>query len=214
MLDLAGSRRWAGSKYPPPNMATLPGTLCTDASISPSTLHRLLTSAIGQIFQKHLPSTGTCPQTTPSLSSPTGPQADSIKPTTLPPPPSSSSQSQDHTTFLKTLTAFVGNLSKLVVRNCEGATKLVIVHVRRQRFIPSRQTKLASTIARCPPAPLSLFKVALYERDANRSRILTTYAPMGYTFDRLPTIPKARGGSSLFPEATSVSFDPPPIMGW
>lgn len=152
MLDLAESRRWAGSKYPPPNMATLPGTLCTDASISPSALHRLLTSAIGQIFQKHLPSTGTCPQTTPSLSSPTGPQADSIKPTTpTPPPPSSSSQSQDHTTFLKTLTEFAGDLSKLVVRNCEGVTKLVIIHVRRQRVVPSRQTKLASAIARWPP---------------------------------------------------------------
>jgi glutamate N-acetyltransferase/amino-acid N-acetyltransferase len=86
------------------------------------------------------------------------------------------------------VTEFAENLSKLVVRDGEGATKFVTVTVQdATSFEDAKQ--VASTIARSP-----LVKTALYGRDANWGRILCA---TGYS-----------GVNGVVPEKTNVSFIP------
>jgi glutamate N-acetyltransferase/amino-acid N-acetyltransferase len=89
----------------------------------------------------------------------------------------------------ETLTNFTQDLSQLVVRDGEGATKFVTIRVvNAQSYADAK--RVASTIARSP-----LVKTALYGKDANWGRILCA---TGY----------AEGVESVVPTETSVSFIP------
>jgi len=89
----------------------------------------------------------------------------------------------------QTLTDFAKDLSQLVVRDGEGATKFVTIRVVNAKTY-SDAKRVASTIARSP-----LVKTALYGKDANWGRILCA---TGY----------AEGVDSIVPTETSVSFIP------
>ena len=106
--------------------------------------------------------------------------------------PITSLTSEDGAAMQKVLTDFTQELSQLVVRDGEGATKFVRVRIVNSPSFPD--TKLiASSIARDP-----LVKTALYGKDANWGRILCA---IGYT----------QGLSSpktVTPSRTSVSFVP------
>lgn len=89
------------------------------------------------------------------------------------------------------LTNFAQELSELVVRDGEGATKFVRVRVINSRHLADSRN-IASSIARDP-----LVKTALYGKDANWGRILCA---IGYT--------RLRNGRSVVPERVSLSFVP------
>ena len=81
-------------------------------------------------------------------------------------------------------------LSQLVVRDGEGATKFVRVRVTNAASFADAKA-IAASIARSP-----LVKTALYGKDANWGRILCA---VGYT----PNL-----SDTILPERTSVSFVP------
>ena len=190
--SLAGMTKGAGMIHP--NMATLLGILCTDAPISPSTLHPLLASAVDKSFNSISVDGDMSTNDTVALLANGAAGGLEITHT----PCSSTSQSLDYTTFLKILTDFAGNLAKLVVRDGEGATKFVTIRVSGSPSYPAAK-QIASTIARSP-----LVKTALFGRDANWGRILCAmgYALVDYSH-------QSQGQEEIvIPEATSVSFIP------
>ena len=164
-----------------PNMATLLGILCTDASISPSILQPLLSHAVAHSFNSISIDGDTSTNDTVALLA----NGAAIGPILTSP------SSPDYSVFQETLTAFASDLAKLVVRDGEGATKFVTIRVKAS---PSQTAAhaIASSIARSP-----LVKTALYGKDANWGRILCA---IGYT----PSLPP----DTILPEQTSVSFVP------
>ena len=178
--SIAGMTKGAGMIHP--NMATLLGILCTDAAIPSSTLQPLLTHAVERSFNAiSIDGSTSTNDTLAILANGAGGGQPITSPT-----------SEVGAAMQEVLTDFTQQLSQLVVRDGEGATKFVRVKIINS---PSfSDTKLiASSIARDP-----LVKTALYGKDANWGRILCA---IGYT----------QGLSSrktVIPSRTSVSFVP------
>ena len=178
--SIAGMTKGAGMIHP--NMATLLGILCTDAPIPAPTLQSLLTHAVERSFNAISIDGSTSTNDTLAV---LANGAAGGQPVTSP-------TSADGRAMQTVLTAFTQQLSQLVVRDGEGATKFVRVRIINSPSFPD--TKLiAASIARDP-----LVKTALYGKDANWGRILCA---IGYT----------QGLSSpqtVIPARTSVSFVP------
>ncbi|KAF6223550.1 hypothetical protein HO133_000393 [Letharia lupina] len=180
IYSIAGMTKGAGMIHP--NMATLLGILCTDAPIPASTLRPLLTHAVERSFNAISIDGSTSTNDTLAV---LANGAAGGQPVTSP-------ASEDGRAMQKLLTDFTQQLSQLVVRDGEGATKFVRVKVINS---PSfADTKLiASSIARDP-----LVKTALYGKDANWGRILCA---IGYTQG-------LSSSKTVVPARTSVSFVP------
>ncbi|CBY00809.1 similar to bifunctional ornithine acetyltransferase/N-acetylglutamate synthase protein [Plenodomus lingam JN3] len=174
---IAGMTKGAGMIHP--NMATLLGVMCTDAPIAASPLRHALQAAVSKSFNSISIDGDTSTNDTvailangaaggPPITQPTSPQS---------------------TAFTNMLTTFAIDLAQLVVRDGEGATKFVTIHVTAAQSY-AHAHRIASTIARSP-----LVKTALYGKDANWGRILCA---TGY----------ADGVDSIIPAETSVSFVP------
>ena len=162
-------------------MATLLGILCTDAPISASTLQQLLSHSADRSFNSISIDGDT--STNDTLAFLANGAAGGC--------PLNSPTSEDGSAMQEILTSFTQQLSQLIVRDGEGATKFV--HVRITNSPSFDDAKLiASTIARSP-----LVKTALYGRDANWGRILCA---VGYT--------QGLSQNAVLPERTSVSFVP------
>ncbi len=162
-----------------PNMATLLGVICTDASILPAALKSLLSASIDKSFNSISIDGDT--STNDNVAIFANGAADG--------PMIGSSSSDDYAAFQQILTEFAADLAKLVVRDGEGATKFVTIRVKNAKSYADAK-RVASTIARSP-----LVKTALYGKDANWGRILCA---TGY----------AEGVESISPDETSVSFVP------
>ena len=180
IYSLAGMTKGAGMIHP--NMATLLGILCTDAPISASALQPLLTYAIDRSFNAISIDGDTSTNDTVVLlaNGVAGGQ------------PITSHTSEDGIAMQKILTSFAQQLSQLVVRDGEGATKFVCIRVINSPSFDDARL-IASTIARSP-----LVKTALYGKDANWGRVICA---IGYT----------QGLShkdTVIPERVSVSFVP------
>ncbi|SLM38978.1 arginine biosynthesis bifunctional protein [Lasallia pustulata] len=176
---LAGMTKGAGMIHP--NMATLLGILCTDAPIPPSTLSPLLTHAVSHSFNAISIDGDTSTNDTVAIlanGAAGGPEI-------------ASSTSPDGLAMQETLTKFAQDLAHLVVRDGEGATKFVHIHVVNALSVAAARA-IASSVATSP-----LVKTALYGRDANWGRILCA---VGYT-------PGVEAGV-IVPEKTSVSLVP------
>lgn len=179
VYSLSGMTKGAGMIHP--NMATLLGILATDAPIPASTLHPLLTHAVDRSFNSISVDGDTSTNDTIALLA-NGAAGGS---------PMTSLSSPDGLALLQTFTTFAQELSQLVVRDGEGATKFVRVRVVNSSSFPDAK-RIAATIARSP-----LVKTALFGKDANWGRILCA---VGYTPDLSP--------DTVVPERTSVSFVP------
>ncbi|OQE19561.1 hypothetical protein PENSTE_c015G00633 [Penicillium steckii] len=177
---LAGMTKGAGMIHP--NMATLLGVLCTDAAVEPAALQSLLKHAVSRSFNSISIDGDTSTNDTIAVLA-NGAAGGNTVP--------ASEASEDYQALQTVLTDFAQELSQLVVRDGEGATKFVTVRVRNSPDYESARL-IASTIARSP-----LVKTALYGRDANWGRILCA---VGYTQG-------VRDGT-VVPEKTSVSFRP------
>ncbi|KAL8939765.1 MAG: hypothetical protein Q9216_003179 [Gyalolechia sp. 2 TL-2023] len=177
--SLAGMTKGAGMIHP--NMATLLGMLFTDAPIPAKTLQPLLTHAVDRSFNAISVDGDTSTNDTLAF---LANGAAGGKPIV-------SLASEDGKALIEIVALFAQQLSQLVIRDGEGATKFVRVRVVNSPSFADAQ-KIASTIARSP-----LVKTALYGKDANWGRILCA---VGYT-DGLSS-------GAVVPEKTSVSFVP------
>jgi glutamate N-acetyltransferase/amino-acid N-acetyltransferase len=186
LYSIAGMTKGAGMIHP--NMATLLGMIATDASISPSLLPGLLTSAVDSSFNSISIDGDTSTNDTVAL----------LANGAAGGPPVVSASSEDYTVFQKVLTEFATDLAKLVVRDGEGATKFVTIRVTESPSVVGAR-KIASTIAKSP-----LVKTALYGKDANWGRILCA---VGYSQISEPGQP-INAVPDIVPEKTSVSFIP------
>ncbi len=174
---LAGMTKGAGMIHP--NMATLLGILATDCPIPASTLSPLLTHAVNRSFNAISVDGDTSTNDTVALLA-NGAAGGS---------PITSLDSPDGIVLKETLTTFTRQLSQLVVRDGEGATKFVHIHIKSAPSFAAAQL-IAERIATSP-----LVKTALYGEDANWGRIVCA---AGNT----PGIP----AGTVIPERTSVSF--------
>ncbi|KAL8913432.1 MAG: hypothetical protein Q9171_001725 [Xanthocarpia ochracea] len=177
--SLAGMTKGAGMIHP--NMATLLGMLFTDAPIPAKTLQPLLTHAVDRSFNAISVDGDTSTNDTLAFLANGAAGGNPI----------TSLTSEDGKAITEIVTAFTQQLSQLVIRDGEGATKFVRVRVTNSPSFADAQ-KIASTIARSP-----LVKTALYGKDANWGRILCA---VGYTEGLSP--------GAVVPEKTSVSFVP------
>ncbi|KAL8700937.1 MAG: hypothetical protein Q9201_005175 [Fulgogasparrea decipioides] len=179
IYSLAGMTKGAGMIHP--NMATLLGMLFTDAPIPAKTLKPLLTHVVDRSFNAISVDGDT--STNDTLAFLANGSAGGNPITSL--------ASEDGKAIAQIVTEFTQQLSQLVIRDGEGATKFVHVRViNAPSFADAR--KIASTIARSP-----LVKTALYGKDANWGRILCA---VGYA--------KGLSPGAVVPEKTSVSFVP------
>lgn len=177
--SLAGMTKGAGMIHP--NMATLLGVICTDVAIAPLTLKSLLSSANARSFNSISVDGATSTNDTTAMLANGAAGGNKI----------SDPDSQDYIAMAKVLTRFTQDLSQLVIRDGEGATKFVHVRViNSSNFADTK--KIAASIARDP-----LVKTALYGNDANWGRILCA---IGYT--------ELTDPGTVVPEKTSVSFVP------
>jgi glutamate N-acetyltransferase / amino-acid N-acetyltransferase len=177
---IAGMTKGAGMIHP--NMATLLGIICTDAPVAADALKASLQKAIARSFNSISIDGDTSTNDTVALlaNGAAGGSPISLRP-------------QDEgilSEFQSVLTKFSQDLSHLVVRDGEGATKFVTITVQGATTKETGEL-IASTIARSP-----LVKTALYGKDANWGRILCA---VGYS--------NADEGA-IIPEQTSVSFVP------
>ncbi|KAL8874205.1 MAG: hypothetical protein Q9174_000433 [Haloplaca sp. 1 TL-2023] len=177
--SLAGMTKGAGMIHP--NMATLLGMLFTDAPVAAGTLKPLLTYAVDRSFNAISVDGDTSTNDTLAILANGAAGGNSI----------TSLDSPDGQALIGIVTEFSQQLSQLVVRDGEGATKFVRVRVVNSPSFDDAK-KVASTIARSP-----LVKTALYGKDANWGRILCA---VGYASDLNP--------GPVVPEKTSVSFVP------
>jgi glutamate N-acetyltransferase/amino-acid N-acetyltransferase len=174
---IAGMTKGAGMIHP--NMATLLGIICTDAPISGSALSTLLSKAVDKSFNCISIDGDTSTNDTVAMLANGAAGGEKIV----------DENSPGFTEMLETLIKFTQDLSQLVVRDGEGATKFVTIRVTNARSYEDAK-RVASTIARSP-----LVKTALYGKDANWGRILCA---TGY----------AENVDSVVPTETSVSFLP------
>lgn len=177
--SLAGMTKGAGMIHP--NMATLLGLFVTDAPIPAGVLSPLLTHAVERSFNAISIDGDTSTNDTVAILA-NGAVGGS---------PVTSLTSPDGVALLETVTSFAQQLSQLVVRDGEGATKFIRVRVVGALTYDDAR-RVASSIARSP-----LVKTALYGEDANWGRILCA---VGYTPDLT--------SGAVVPEQTSVSFIP------
>ncbi|KAJ5280194.1 Arginine biosynthesis bifunctional protein ArgJ [Penicillium angulare] len=180
---LAGMTKGAGMIHP--NMATLLGVLCTDAAVEPAALQSILKHSISRSFNSISIDGDTSTNDTIAVLANGAAGGETVR------APSSAEPSADYQALQTVFTDFAQQLSQLVVRDGEGATKFVTVRVRNSSDYESGR-QIASTIARSP-----LVKTALYGRDANWGRILCA---VGYT--------QGVADGVVVPERTSVSFRP------
>lgn len=184
---LAGMTKGAGMIHP--NMATLLGILATDAPIPANTLSPLLTYAVDRSFNAISVDGDTSTNDTVAILA-NGAAGGA---------PITSTSSDDYLAFQNILTAFAQQLSQLVVRDGEGATKFVRVRVTAAPCFEDAK-RVAASVARSP-----LVKTALYGKDANWGRILCA---VGYT--------NGVSAEALLLERMSVSFVPtdgtPPLL--
>ena len=149
-----------------PNMATLLGVVCTDAAVEAAALQPLLKHSVSRSFNSISIDGDTSTNDTIAVLANGAAGGETVCA-----PASGSLPSADYE-LCKLFNRLSQELSQLVVRDGEGATKFVTVRVTNSPDYESARL-IASTIARSP-----LVKTALYGRDANWGRILCA---VGYT---------------------------------
>ncbi|CAG8438408.1 14012_t:CDS:10 [Ambispora leptoticha] len=179
---MAGMSKGAGMIHP--NMATLLATVLTDAPVTENVLSSALKYAVDRSFNAISVDGDMSTNDTFAVLA-NGAAADLSKKGGV---IIDNLDSKDFVQFRDDLTDFAAELAQLIVRDGEGATKFVTIHVKgAQSFNDAKQ--VASTIATS-----ALVKTALFGQDANWGRILCA---VGYS-----------GVKSINPSSVSVSFIP------
>jgi glutamate N-acetyltransferase / amino-acid N-acetyltransferase len=156
---IVGVAKGAGMIHP--NMATMLAFVMTDAAISPATLRKALREAVDQSF---------------NVISVDGDTSTNDCVLLLASGKSGNAESSDMTDFQRALNAVCRELSWMIVRDGEGATRVMELEVRGARN--DREAKLAAHAVATSP----LVKTALYGGDPNWGRILAAVGRSGARF--------------------------------
>jgi len=172
---IGGTSKGAGMIHP--NMATMLGVICTDVAISAECLQAALTYTVNRTYNCIDVDGDTSTNDTVVALANGLAGNDTI----------TSTESEEYKDFRDALTAVGRCLSKQLVRDGEGATKLVTIRVTGA---PKEEDafKVAQSIAQS-----SLVKCAMYGKDPNWGRIVCA---VGYS------------GVSIKPEKVSLFFSP------
>jgi glutamate N-acetyltransferase/amino-acid N-acetyltransferase len=156
---IVGVAKGAGMIHP--NMATMLAFVMTDAAISPAALRKALREAVDQSFNAISVDGDTSTNDCVLL---------------LASGKSGNAESSDITDFQRALNAVCRELSWMIVRDGEGATRVMELEVRGARN--DREAKLAAHAVATSP----LVKTALYGGDPNWGRILAAVGRSGARF--------------------------------
>ena len=180
---------WAkGSGMIHPNMATMLVYLLTDLAISPSLLKQALREAVKTSFHR-ITVDGDVSTNDSVVLMANG--ACGNKPL--------ASKNADYKAFVKALKEVCLDLAKAVVRDGEGATKLVSITIRNAKT-PGDAYRMAMTIAKS-----SLVKTAVFGADPNWGRVMMAAGYSGAVLDEF----KAKvliGGYLLYNGGKKVSW--------
>ena len=144
-----------------PRMATMLCFIITDIAIDQRTLERALTDSVNKTFNR-ITVDGDMSTNDTALIMANGMLQN----------PLITKKSESYTAFKKSLDEITYELSKLVARDGEGATKLIEVEVKRARNETDAE-KAAFSVANS-----NLVKTAIYGKDANWGRIM---GALGYS---------------------------------
>lgn len=185
-FSIAGITKGSGMVHP--NMATTLGIICTDAPVTPAALQQLLSHAADRSYNciSIEGDTSTNDMVAMLANGAAGGTEISFD-------PSAASQSVDFVTFQRTLSKFMVELAKLVVRDGEGASKFVTVRVRGAPSYHAGK-HIASVIATSV-----LVKTAISNANYGEIMVALGYSLIGTEF---------AGQNIIVPELTSVSFVP------
>ncbi|KAJ2065114.1 glutamate N-acetyltransferase [Coemansia sp. S146] len=161
-FSVAGITKGAGMIHP--NMATLLGTICTDANVTQGALDRALAYAVARSFNAISVDGDMSTNDTIAVLA-NGASGALID------------EGPAFVEFRDALTAFMAELAALVVRDGEGATKFITIEVGGAQTFDDAK-RVASTIATS-----SLVKTAFYGQDANWGRILCAVGYAGVELD-------------------------------
>jgi len=159
MGTIAGMCKGAGMIWP--NMATMLCYIMTDIAINQKTLDKVLNDAVRKSFNRITVDGDRSTNDTVLI------MANGILGN-----PQVTEKSGPYTTFKKSLYEVTSELSRLIVKDGEGATKLVEIEVKGAASEADAERAVFSV------ANSSLVKTALYGNDANWGRIM---AALGYS---------------------------------
>ncbi|KAI9021402.1 ArgJ family protein [Phycomyces nitens] len=162
-FKMAGIAKGAGMIHP--NMATLLGFVVTDAHVTPALLQKALTYAVDRSFNAISIDGDMSTNDTISVLA-NGASDVRIE-----------EENEDYMVFRDQLTSFAAELAQLVVRDGEGATKFVTIHVKGADSFENAK-KAASHISTS-----MLVKTALFGQDANWGRICASLGHSGVEVD-------------------------------
>lgn len=160
LVTLTGIAKGSGMIHP--NMATLLGFIATDATIGQKLLQNCLSTAVEQSFNKITVDGDTSTNDACILMASGLSLAPEIKP-----------KSAGFIAFSQALTHICKQLAELVIRDGEGASKLMRIRVEKA-FNATEAIKVAKTIAHSP-----LVKTAFFASDPNWGRILAAVGRSG-----------------------------------
>ncbi|MBF0224321.1 MAG: bifunctional glutamate N-acetyltransferase/amino-acid acetyltransferase ArgJ [Desulfobacterales bacterium] len=150
-FNIVGMAKGSGMIHP--NMATMLCFLCTDIKISSSNLHKTLISAVDKSFNRISVDGDTSTNDMVII------MANGLS-------DASAENPSDIENFQKALDEVSIKLAKMIVKDGEGATKLIEIHVKGALSNEDAH-KIANTIATS-----NLVKTAFFGEDANWGRIL------------------------------------------
>jgi glutamate N-acetyltransferase/amino-acid N-acetyltransferase len=209
-VSLAGIAKGAGMIHP--NMATMLSTIATDAAISQAMLQKALSAAVDLSYNRISIDGDTSTNDTVLLLA--NGMAGNAEITGAGPA---------YDTFLAALVDLTTALAQAIVRDGEGVTKFVTVHVHGAKS-DAEAHAAANTVATSP-----LVKTAFFGNDANWGRILAAVGRSGSTVDparcalyvtggpsageRMPELQLVAGGTPLpyAEEDASARFAQPEI---
>jgi glutamate N-acetyltransferase/amino-acid N-acetyltransferase len=164
-VHLGGMAKGSGMIHP--NLATMLAVIVTDAAIEPAALTLALKQVVAHTFNRITVDGDTSTNDTVLVLA-SGEAGH---------PPISDPQSPDFAPFVTALSDVCGNLAKAVVRDGEGATKLIEIVIQGAASEVEAEAA-AKTVATSP-----LMKTALFGNDPNWGRALAAIGRSGATVD-------------------------------
>lgn len=175
---LLGIAKGAGMIHP--NMATMLAFVMTDAAVDPAVLDASLRSGVDRSFNSITVDRDTSTNDMVLLLANGQAGNGEIRPGT-----------PEAAEFANQLQQVLLDLAKMIVRDGEGATKLVRIHVRGAR------SDADARLAACSVATSNLVKTAFFGEDANWGRII---AAVGYS------------GADVDPNKVAIRFGEVPVV--
>lgn len=186
-ITLSGMAKGSGMIHP--NLATMISIMTTDAVISSALLQELLSKAVAHTFNRVSVDGDTSVCDTLLIMANGMCRGEEIKTGT-----------PECELFYDALTQVCTDLSRMIARDGEGATKLVEVEVTGAA---TEQDAYLAVLAVCR-SPLC--KTAFFGEDANCGRILTAVGYSGASFDP-EKVDIALGGLPVYVNGTALLFD-------